>query len=1086
MSSTDLPSLTIEAPPNEEFASIRTQYDWFLASILMLDTAEEILGTVRATEGLKLEELRGAMARQERALAPPELAEERALLGYVGEILAPLFAAAAAEASAAITDLRSLVRAADSAETLYAIRALAIEHAGLLDDHGLGTLGAEAADQEIEASQRERRLALFSIAALRRKDRGQRATALLLRGSLYRDRGDTDRAVRLFGRAARIAADLDDPNLSFGILGAQGGMHRQLRQFSDAIAIFERMLAEAGDGDSVNALGVQQAIAGCAMEIGHYSRALDAYNAALRLLDALGPHLQVHLVAKRIFLLRQRALVKDFLGRHHLAIADYEHALDIARQAGRRSEEFMLMNDIAAGYMKRGQDRAALRKFQDILRQTERWGNPIMVASARNNVATILLEMGRAAEALDAYRKAFAAKLNSGEQGELIAILGMASALEALGNQKDAETFHALALLPILESGDATALAEHLAHTSSNATPAERVEALKKGLETGGRAMDAARRLLLVLRLCRALDEAGDTFAAVDLCRRNLGPQDAEDALSLGQIELRLFEAKILARATEARPEALRKLSELRARVEAEIDAAELDARRAEIAGRAKPIFSALLEALHMASKAPGDGHDPHTVEAAFELHESAKARTSLTQVAGRQVAAPSNLDARLVTEEQRLIDLVRDLQESDDLPSEAVRLRRLAETRAELDGCRARIAEVAPDYVALRTGKPLALEAMRAALARRLDDNAAVISLYCGEDATHAFIVRADRAEIDWMRLELTHAQCATAVAMLQRTFNGDPNAFPPLPPIDGRRPHTRDLSFLEPIEAAFAPVFAATWDARLLHVVPHGPLHMLPFHALRLPDGRYLAERSALCYWPSLSIGLTRDPATHAPRLRRVFVGAVGARDDPNPGIFAADAALFDDLPCTVTRAIGPGKATRRNFLDAFPQHDVLHISCHGFFDPADPLASGIMVGDGTEAPPVNPWALSPMRRGAFLLTVDDIQRLKLAGQLVTLNACSSGLQGDRNAGDEFDGFSRALLVSGVSSTILTLWNVDQATSVDFMSRLYRRWLGGDGHVALWKAVHAAQRDFMDSDDQRLQHPYHWAPFVLRGDWL
>jgi CHAT domain-containing protein len=115
-----------------------------------------------------------------------------------------------------------------------------------------------------------------------------------------------------------------------------------------------------------------------------------------------------------------------------------------------------------------------------------------------------------------------------------------------------------------------------------------------------------------------------------------------------------------------------------------------------------------------------------------------------------------------------------------------------------------------------------------------------------------------------------------------------------------------------------------------------------------------------------------------------------------------------------------------------------------------------------------------------------VDDIQKTALAARLVTLNACSSGLQGDRNAGDEFDGFSRALLMSGASSTILTLWNVDQVTSVDFMHRLYHRWLGADRQIPLWKSIHEAQHDFIASDDPKLRHPYHWAPFALRGDWI
>jgi CHAT domain-containing protein len=106
-------------------------------------------------------------------------------------------------------------------------------------------------------------------------------------------------------------------------------------------------------------------------------------------------------------------------------------------------------------------------------------------------------------------------------------------------------------------------------------------------------------------------------------------------------------------------------------------------------------------------------------------------------------------------------------------------------------------------------------------------------------------------------------------------------------------------------------------------------------------------------------------------------------------------------------------------------------------------------------------------------------------LAADLVTLSACSTGLQAVTNAGDEVAGFSRALLAAGASSALLAMWNVDQESSQAFLTKFYSE-LDTRGNVrGKWRALRAAQLSFIGSNDEKLKHPYHWAPFVLIGDW-
>jgi hypothetical protein len=74
---------------------------------------------------------------------------------------------------------------------------------------------------------------------------------------------------------------------------------------------------------------------------------------------------------------------------------------------------------------------------------------------------------------------------------------------------------------------------------------------------------------------------------------------------------------------------------------------------------------------------------------------------------------------------------------------------------------------------------------------------------------------------------------------------------------------------------------------------------------------------------------------------------------------------------------------------------------------------------------------------RLADFLLTARELMRSSIDAELITLRARarSTGLQGEWNAGDEFDGLTRALLSAGSRAVLVSLWNVDQRSSFELM---------------------------------------------------
>jgi CHAT domain-containing protein len=214
-------------------------------------------------------------------------------------------------------------------------------------------------------------------------------------------------------------------------------------------------------------------------------------------------------------------------------------------------------------------------------------------------------------------------------------------------------------------------------------------------------------------------------------------------------------------------------------------------------------------------------------------------------------------------------------------------------------------------------------------------------------------------------------------------------------------------------------------------------------------------------------------------------VFTAGVSSADDSHPEYFESEAEIFDPDRWELTAAFGVKQATRENVLSSLARKQVVHLSCHGFFDHRMPLNSGLVFSDGVAKAPRDLRDVPFLYRQNFLVTARDLMRASLDADLVTLSACSSGLLSARNAGDEMEGFTRTLLAAGAATSLVAMWNVDQASSHGFLASFYAQLASAGNTSAKWRALHAAQVAYIKSDAEDLRHPYHWAPFVLIGDW-
>ncbi len=246
-----------------------------------------------------------------------------------------------------------------------------------------------------------------------------------------------------------------------------------------------------------------------------------------------------------------------------------------------------------------------------------------------------------------------------------------------------------------------------------------------------------------------------------------------------------------------------------------------------------------------------------------------------------------------------------------------------------------------------------------------------------------------------------------------------------------------------IEPITRLGRPLDAYS----TITVIPHGPLHVLPWPALLDRRRRSLITRTALVTAPSASVwlALRRRPRDHAPSLIGLAACAV-------PGVTplpfaehevteaarltgATDALILSSphatLPALRTHAAGRG-IVHLAAHGAFPEHDPMHF--HQLLLDADPES-----GDtgSTEA--------------------ESLRRLDLrTAWLTVLNVCDGGLY-RFGPGDEPYGLVPAVLHAGSAAVLAPLWSVDDRHTATFMADFYRSVMTLGSAAALRRAMAA-----------------------------
>lgn len=379
--------------------------------------------------------------------------------------------------------------------------------------------------------------------------------------------------------------------------------------------------------------------------------------------------------------------------------------------------------------------------------------------------------------------------------------------------------------------------------------------------------------------------------------------------------------------------------------------------------------------------------------------------------------------------------------------------LERLTKVESEVSKVFADLAESDPETASLiRVTSTTVSDAKE-----QLDEETGLLSLYQTASALHLFLIGRD-GTTKVAEVAIDGASAATAVYGLMR---GIPNTrLMPTRSHDFQRQVRQPLTQL--YDNLIRPISAELFRYRRIIISPHLFWHFSPFHALfDNTTGQYLCDQIEVGYSPSAAILRECKRKSKTGRDRALILSRGNER-----------LPCVDEEALRIASAFGQGGSVFQG-KDAYlsrsangSEFDVIHLACHGFFNDSQPLLSGIDLPPGPT-----------QDRQTF---VSDLFGARLGSSLVTVSACESGLSEFTQA-DELLGLSRSIFYAGAASTMLSLWQVADASTCWLMENFY--WHFAKNRQSKTKSLQLAMQAVKAQEEHA--HPFYWAPFVVIGDW-
>lgn len=449
-------------------------------------------------------------------------------------------------------------------------------------------------------------------------------------------------------------------------------------------------------------------------------------------------------------------------------------------------------------------------------------------------------------------------------------------------------------------------------------------------------------------------------------------------------------------------------------------------------------------------------------IESAFEDAERAKARQLLDVIRGGRTVPNQSMAAGEIAEEKRLNERLAELEKQAGASSDSRGRAKLRaqedDTRRQLEQHRIQLYAAHPEMAAQRENAPPMSLTQCADLLP--DSETALVEFISTQEKLYALTIRRSGRSQPTIRVH--------AISVSKEELANE---------VDGWTGQlgARDLGYQRAgrklYEQLIAPLAAGLRSAKLLVIVPDGPLWNLPFQALIDGNGHHLIESYAVFYAPSLTYlretrlaHSVRPPASH----QLLAIGDPESADLPDAARqLNTIAEIYGSANSKVLTGVNATKAVWRQQA---PQYRILHIATHGILNERNPLYSYLLFSGSTNS--------------ERTFEARELLNMNIHPDLVVLSACETG-RGRIAEGEGLVGMSWAFLLAGAPTAVVSQWKTDSAGTADLMIAMhaeFKKAVSPSHAFGRARGLQAAELALMQRPEYR--HPFYWAGFVMVGD--